>query len=359
MKYTNLFTIAYYFDFILSIHLNKQYNQRLLLGKYEFFDYPMFSNILTSNFIKDGAIDIYETNSCKYTKSYALQMFLFLSKHKSIDIKLLKSFINNFSKNNNQHTLKSGDNLFKSITNNNHNFTLNIVNGCAIIRTLFFIIENYNKKNCLSQAINITKILNNHPYEIIATYLLYITITYLNSKKNKNKNPNKLFKILINSLENISENDYKLILSDFDPKIFDKYKLEITANIYEFVRLVYGNFDSIPSERPDAADIFLTSKAYYVFISGIIRNNFKLRQLLIANNGVSVLMIAINTYIQFFYYKTVLNFVPLQNMIFNLVSVIGYTHHATIILSYFIYLFDSQSFIKKIPKNILNKITFQ
>ena len=337
MKYKNLFTICHFFDFIIAYHLNQPYNQKLLLGKYDTFDYPMFSNVILTNFIKDGSLDLYETNESKYTHSYAMQMFLFLSKQKSINIKLLKLFIKQFSKNNNKSTLKSGDNLFKSITNNNHNFTLNSVNGCAIIRPLFFIIDNHNKKNCLSEAINITKIINNHPYEIIATYLLYITVTCLNNKKNPYKNPYKLFKILINSLENISKNDYKLILSDFDPKIFDKYKLEITANIYEFVRLVYGNFNNIPNERPDSADIFLTSKAYSVFISSIIKNNFKLRQLMICNNGISVLMVAVNLYLQYFTYVTEFGFIPLQNMIFNLISIIGYSHHSTIILSYFIY----------------------
>ena len=336
MKYNKFFTIAYFFDFILAYHLNQPYNQKLLLQKYDSFDYQLFSNVIVSNFIKEGSIDRYETNNYIYTKSYAIQLLQFLSKHNNIDINKLKIFIKLFSKNNNKATLKSGDNLFKSITTNNHNFTLNLVNGCSIIRPLFYIIQNFKNKNCLQQAINITKIINNHPYEVIATYLLYITIINLN----KNNNPYKLFKILINSLENISDTHYQLISQDFDSKIFDKYKLEITANIYEFVRLIYTNFDNIPFERNDIVDIFSFSKAYMTFVSNIIRNNFKLRQQMICNNGISVLIVSINLYIQYYFYFKKANFVPLQNIISHLITIIGYSHHSTILLSYFIYILD-------------------
>lgn len=355
MKNNNMIIIASYFDFILSTHLIKPYNQNLLLQKYETFDFQFFTETLTTNFIKDGSIDVYQTVDYQYHKSYAISLFNFILQEKNINIKSLKSFINKFSKINNKFVLKSGDNLYYSFFKKNHLQTLDVVNGCSIIRPLHYIINNFKNTNCLVEAINITKIINNHPYEIIATYLLYISITYLN----KTNNPYKLFKILTKSLEDISDTHYKLILGDFKPEIFDKYKLEITANIDEFVRIIYGNFKNIPSERTDISDMAYFSKGYYIFISKIINSNHKYRQRLICNNGVSVLVVAINLYVQYYYYFKELNFVPLQSIISNLVNILGYSHHSTIILSYFISLLDSNKFIEKIPKNILNKITSQ
>jgi hypothetical protein len=357
MKYEKLLIIASYFDFILSTHINLPLNQKLLLHEYPLFDYDLYINQFFTNFIRMGGLELFEADDVIKSQSYALSQFIFLLKEKNIDLNILKKFVTNFSKfeskdNRSKYILKSGDNLYKAITKKKNDHVLSKVNGINILRSLSYIINNFKNKNCLEKSIQITKIINDHPYEIIGTFLLYKTIL----KLNKNNNPYTLFKYLINSLENINDSEYKILLGTYDKKNFDKYKLEIIANIDEFVRLLYVNYNNIPIEK--GGDIFEFSKSYYMLFSKIISNNYNSRHKIICNNPISVLIVAINTYIQYYYYYTKQNIIPLQNIILHLVSILGYSHHSTILLSYFIYLLDANSFIKKIPQKIFNKIKY-
>ena len=142
-----------------------------------------------------------------------------------------------------------------------------------------------------------------------------------------------------------------LLIGDTNPKPFKQFKLEIIANIDEFVRVVYTNHNNIPNEK--GGDIFEFSKSYSIFLSQIIANKYPSRDIIFCNNSISVLMISINVYIQYFFYYN-LNFIPLQNTTLHLVSILGYSHHSSILLSYFIFLLHPESFIKNIPTHLKN-----
>jgi hypothetical protein len=350
MKYNKFNIIHRYFDFIISTHLKNNYNQKILFEKFQVYDLQLYTDAYFSNFVLNGSTDYYEKNDVFYNQSYASALITFFHGEKIINLKLMKKFIQQFSKFKTNNVLISGDNLYKSITNKNDDHHLSQVNGVAILRPFIYIINNFKQTDCLKNAIQITKIINNHPYEIIATFLLFKTIVYLN----KNNNPYKLFKHLISSLENISDKNYKLLLGDFNNNtLFDKFKLEIIANIDEFVRIVYNNHNNIPVLENRLLTAY--SDFYNNFNSKIILNNYPNRHKLLCNNGISVLCIAINIYIQYFkHYQK--NFIPLQYTVLQLVSILGYSHHSSILLSYFIYLLDHDSFIKKIPKKIFTKL---
>lgn len=350
MKYNKFNIIENFFDFIISSHIKNNKNQELLFEKFSVYDNKLYTDYYFTNFIKRGALDYYESDDIFWYQSYASSLIKFFHDEKTIDLKLMKKFIKDFSKFKQPSVLISGDNLYKSITNKYDNQLLSQVNGVSILRSFIYIINNFNQTDCLTNAIQITKIINNHPYEIIATFLLYKTVVYLN----KNNNPYKLFKYLVSSLETISDKNYKLLLgTDTNETLFNKFKTEIIANIDEFVRVTYINNNNIPISR--ITDIASFSQVYNNFNSNIIINNYPNRPKFLCNNGISVLCIAIDIYI-FYYQQYQKNIVPLQSTIFRLVSILGYSHHSSILLSYFIYLLDPDSFIKKIPKKIFTKL---
>lgn len=355
MKYEKFLIIASFFDLILSYHINQPPNLKLINKKYPVFDYQLYINRYFTNFIRLGGIEYFESENVIKSQSYAFAQFIYLFKQKNVDINTLKKFISEFSKfeskkDASKYILKSDDNLYKSITKKNDDYILSKVNGVNILRSFSYIINNFKNKNCLENVIKITRIINDHPYEIIGTYLLYKTII----KLNKNNNPYTIFKYLVNTLENIDESEYKILIGNYDKKLFDRFKLEIIGNIDEFVRLLYLTYKNVPIEK--GGDIFEFSKSYYLLFSSIISKDYPSRQHILCNNPISVLIVAINTYVQYYYYYTQNNIIPLQNIILHLVSILGYSHHSTIILSYFIFTLDADSFIKKIPKKIFNKI---
>ena len=350
MKYNKFKIIKNFFDFVISTHIKDNKNQELLFEKFPVYDLKLYTDFYLNNFIKNGSLDYYESANVKYYESYSSALIEFFHDEKTIDLKLMKKFIKDFSKFKNPNVLISGDNLYKSITNKNDNQILSQVNGNSILRSFIYIVNNFNQTDCLKNAVQITKIINNHPYEIIATFLLYKTVVYLN----KNNNPYKLFKYLVSSLETISDKNYKLLLGDdINESLFNKFKTEIIANIDEFVRITYINNNNIPISR--ITDIAAFSQVYNNFNSNIIINNYPNRPKFLCNNGISVLCIAIDIYI-FYYQQYTKNFIPLQSTVLRLVSILGYSHHSSILLSYFIYLLDAESFIKKIPQKILKNL---
>jgi hypothetical protein len=357
MNYKKLIIISKYFDFILSYHINQPENQQLLFRKLSVFDLSLFINKYFSNFFLKGGIDLFHSGKLQLehsATSYALSQVEFLINQKNIDINTFKKFISEYSKyekSKQNYILKSNDNLYKSITKKNDHHILSKVNGVSILRPFVYIIQHFKDKDCLQKSLQITRLFNDHPYETIGTFLLYKTIL----KLHQDKNPYKLFKYLLNSLENISKTDYQLIIGDTNPKIFEQFKLEIIANIDEFVRVVYTNHNNIPNEK--GGDIFEFSKQYSIFLSQIIANKYPSRDLLFCNNSISVLIIAINVYIQYFYYYNVHSFIPLQNTILHLVSILGYSHHSSILLSYFIFLLHPDTFLELIPSHFKKLIS--
>ena len=168
----------------------------------------------------------------------------------------------------------------------------------------------------------------------------------------KNSNPYKLFKVLFDDLENMDDKVKKLLVGDQNEKEFDKYILEVTANLFEFIRVKYnGDFKNIPNQRQYTKDYH-----YFLFKSNIIYNNYKNRNLFICGNGVSIIFVAIDLYIE--YYKLYINrnIIPIDKIIMNSAGILGFPHHSTLILSYFIYLLNYKKFINSIPKYIYKKI---
>ena len=222
------------------------------------------------------------------------------------------------------------------------------VNSYSIIRSFSYLINNIDNKNALEEAIRITRLANDHPLEVIGTYLLYKSMKYIK----KNKNPYKLFKVLFDDLENLNKQIKELLVGNSDEKEFNKFLLEVTANLFEFIRIKYdGNFKNIPNVIRNTI-----TNLYDNFFSAIINNNYKNRNIFICGNAVSTIFIAIDLYIE--YYKLCINrkIISINKIIMNLAGILGFSHHSTLIFSYFIYLFNNKKFINLIPKFILKEI---
>ena len=337
----NFFIIAKFFDFLISINLLKEENQNLLYNKLDFFDLQLFSERLFSNFFENGGIADYINYD--YTPSYAYMQFSYLLDKKNISHQTLKNFILDFKSSKNM--LMSEDNL-SLIQKKEKPFQH--VNGYSVIRSFSYLINNIDKKNSLEEAIRITKLANNHPIEVIGTYLLYKSMKYIK----KNSNPYKLFKVLFDDLENLDDKVKKLLIGNQNEKEFDKYILEVTANLFEFIRIKYnGDFKSIPEKAKITKE-----NDYFLFKSNIIYNNYKNRNIFICGNAVSIIFVAIDLYIE--YYKLYINrnIIPIHKIIMNIAGILGFPHHSTLILSYFIYLLNYKKFINSIPKYIYKEI---
>jgi hypothetical protein len=336
----NFFIIAKFFDFLISINLLKVENQNILYNKLDFYDIQLFSEKLFFNFFENGGIVDYVNYD--YTPSYAYMQFSYLSDKKNISHQILKNFILNFK--NSKKILMSEDNL-SLIQKEDKPFQH--VNSYSIIRSFAYLINNIDNKHSLEEAIRITKLANNHPIEVIGVYLLYKSMKYIK----KNKNPYKLFKVLFDDLENLDDKVKKLLVGNSDKKEFNKFLLEVTANLFEFIRVKYdGDFKNIPNYK-------ISSYEYYIlFYSAIIHNNYKNKNIFICGNAVSTIFVAIDFYIEYYKLYIERNIIPINKIIMNLASILGFPHHSTLILSYFIYLLNYKKFINSIPKYIYKKI---
>ena len=340
----NFFIIAQFFDFLLSTNLIRPESQNLLYSKLDFFDYNLFSHKLFLNFYQNGGIENYV--NLEYTQSYAYKQFLFLSKEKKITYDSLKNFLLNFKDSN--KILKSEDNISLM---QKPNKMMQHVNGYAIIRSFAYLINNLDNKDSFEESIRIARLANNHPIEVIGTYILHLSMKYIN----KNKNPYKLFNIILDELEELqdkSNSKRKVLMGEGNEKEFDKFLIEITANLFEFVRINYVN--KIPNKI--VKDNIINTE-YINFVSQIIYNNYtNKKNVFICGNAASVIFVAIDLYIEYFKLYLEREIIPINKIIMSLAGILGFSHHSTLIFSYFIYLLDDKKFINSISKKIYKTI---
>ena len=206
-------------------------------------------------------------------------------------------------------------------------------------------------KDSFEESIRIARLANNHPIEVIGTYILHLSMKYIN----KNKNPYKLFNIILDELEELqdkSNSKRKVLMGEGNEKEFDKFLIEITANLFEFVRINYVN--KIPNKI--VKDNIINTE-YINFVSQIIYNNYtNKKNVFICGNAASVIFVAIDLYIEYFKLYLEREIIPINKIIMSLAGILGFSHHSTLIFSYFIYLLDDKKFINSISKKIYKTI---
>ena len=311
-----------FFDLVLTDNLKN--NKKTIYGEYrvKFYTYKKLCSGMLITFLNNGGKDYYHNK--EHIPSYALNHFNLLRK-KNINFESIKKVI--LDDKDSIKRYKSLDNIPKILVNPNYSDNkLSKLNGYGTLRAFAYLVDNYNKKEALKEAIRITKIANSHPLEVYGTYILYLSLQLLK------KSPLDWYEKIIKVLKNIPKDDLQILVGDDNPKQFEIFRHEILAGLDEFI---YNNYkDGVINKKEEDFGSRCVN-CINSLISKTVRSQYKGRHIFVGNTGFDMVIYAIDLYIEFYKFMEN-NIVPVDKILSELVIVLGFSHHISIILSFYI-----------------------